>query len=77
MRNVDWIFTYNHIDDKPMRFPDDKLFPVKFKLFDDDGELYFTGYMTEALFDSSDILDPLDYAEQWGCTEMKINGETI
>lgn len=77
MRNIDWIFTYNHIDDEPMRIPDEKLFPIKFELFDGDGEQYFTGYMTKELYGGYNLFDPLDYAEQWGCTEMKINGETI
>lgn len=82
MRNKEWILTYNHLDNKVMGEPDrpelKEKFTVTFELYDDDGEHYFTGRMTEKLSDSHMILDPLDYCQGlWGCTEMKINGETI
>jgi hypothetical protein len=80
MRNEDWILTFNWLDSKDMGMVSVNLkkFPVRFQLFDDDGILYFTGYMTKKLEDSPNVLDPLDYAmDAWGCTEMKINGKTI
>jgi len=81
MRNKHWIYTYNHIDNKVMIEVTEEVkakFPVEFKLYDDDGKLYLTGRMTSKLEDSHMILDPLDCAEgAWGCTEMRINGETV
>jgi len=78
MRNRDWFYTYNHLDDVPMQNPDPVKFPVEFDLYDDDGNLYLTGRMTQNFFDSVFVLDPLDYAEgNWGCTEMRVNGVTI
>jgi hypothetical protein len=71
MRGEDWDLTFNHLDGKQMteRKPDQT---IMFKLFDDDGVLYFTGYMTPDLYDSEYIFNPLDYSmEVWGCTELR------
>lgn len=38
----------------------------RFKMYDDDGVLYFEGYAAEESF------EPLDYATpRWGCTEIR------
>ena len=85
MRNTEWIFIYNHIDGKKMgdrsKLSEDKQeelkrFTIPFRLYDDDGVLYFTGLMSEDLYNSEEIFDPLDYSMNlWGCTEMKVKGE--
>ncbi len=85
MRNVNWILTYNHLDDKPMSIQtkmskekrqEMKKFSIPFKLFDDDGILYFSGKMTIGLYNAGEqIFNPLDYASAaWGCTELKVRG---
>lgn len=44
-----------------------KKMPHKFRLFDDDGELYFEGYSS-----NSSSFRPLDeYGIDYGCTEIK------
>jgi len=46
---------------------------IPFRLFDDDGILYFSGMMSFKLHYSHRVLDPLDYAmPAWGCTEMRV-----
>lgn len=42
----------------------------KFRLLDDDGEVYFYGYSTSC--DNEEAFDPLDfYGEAYGCTEIQ------
>ena len=44
--------------------------PYKFKLYDDDGELYFEGISSDR--ESEDAFDPLDWAQaDSGCTEIR------
>ena len=45
---------------------------VKFKLFDDDGELYYEGMMTKKYLESEDPFGPLDWAmADSGCTYLE------
>ena len=62
--------TYDHLDNRNMRFPSiDET--IQFRLYDDDNELYFTGYMTYNLYDSPDIFLPLDATmNSYGCTRL-------
>ncbi len=47
-----------------------KLMPIAFKLYDDDDELYFSGYMSSAC--SEEDFEPLDWAMgNYGCTKLK------
>lgn len=47
-----------------------KLMPVAIRLYDDDNELYYTGYMSEG--DDVDEFEPLDWAKEYaGCTSLK------
>jgi hypothetical protein len=44
---------------------------LKFRLLDDDGEIYFFGYMTPT--QSEALFAPLDeFGEAYGCTEIQI-----
>lgn len=46
---------------------------VQFKIYDGDGNLYFTGLMTEAQADSEDVFEPLDFARGYaGATTIKL-----
>lgn len=48
-----------------------KFLDTRFKLYDDDGELYYKGRMSTDGGD--DIFDPLDWAmSNVGCTELQI-----
>jgi hypothetical protein len=72
MRDRDWTLTYDHLGKAPMQVAHEKQ-TVPFRLYDDDGILYFSGMMTFKLYDSHHIFDPLDYAEgNWGCTELQV-----
>ena len=45
---------------------------VKFRLFDDDGELYYEGRMTKKRLDSEHAFAPLDWAmNDSGCTYLE------
>ncbi len=79
MRDTEWVLTYNHLDNKPYPGEKEEKFCVPFELYDDDGILYFSGYMTENLEHSGEeIFDPLDYAmAAWGCTELRVRGEIV
>ena len=46
---------------------------VQFKVYDDDGELYYRGLMSEKQFDTCDkVFEPLDWAAyDSGCTAMQ------
>lgn len=77
LKTKHWTLTYDHLEDRPL-YQAEEAQTVPFQLFDDDGTLYFTGFMSEALYDSHQVLDPLDYAiEVYGCTEMRVDGKTI
>jgi len=72
-----WVLIYNHLDKKPYpreNIPENCTIP--FKLYDGDDVLYFTGLMSEKLYESGEaIFEPLDYAmASWGCTDLKVNG---
>jgi hypothetical protein len=43
---------------------------LKFRLYDDDDELYFEGVMTPTKSES--LFRPLDAFMGWGCTSIKI-----
>lgn len=64
-----WVITKNHLDGKNGfgNFKGDpSTLPVRFKLYDDDGELYYEGRASEEDF------APLDWAMAYaGCTIMK------
>lgn len=65
-----FIITKDFIEDtnRPAITEDQKKkMPHKFRLFDDDGELYFEGYSS-----NSSSFCPLDeYGIDYGCTEIK------
>jgi hypothetical protein len=68
---MDWIIVYDHLESKKIDQKQENQ-TVEFRLFDDDDILYFTGYMTQKLFDD-DPFTPLDWAmDDSGCTSMKI-----
>lgn len=51
-----------------------KLMPVAIRLYDDDGELYYTGYMNGG--GNVDEFEPLDWAMGYaGCTSLKYRDE--
>lgn len=46
---------------------------IEFRLYNDDQDLDFIGQMTFGLYDSADILDPLDSGEaDYGSTTLKV-----
>jgi len=78
-RNQDWIITRDHLDGNinlsKNSFPDPERFKIYFRLYDDDGTLYFEGYMTRDLYDQGeDIFSPLDDfgTPGYGCTFMMV-----
>lgn len=80
MSVINWIITYNHLDDEvvPCRYKEElvKSFEkeelIDFRLFDDDGELYYSGKMRKKYLDSSYPFGPLDWAmNDSGCTYME------
>ena len=51
-----------------------ELMPIAIRLYDDDGELYYTGYMNEG--PGVDEFEPLDWAKEYaGCTSLKYRDE--
>lgn len=72
-----YIITHNLIDCKPPKEITDEIvkkFPVKFRLFDDDGELYFEGRMSGN--EGQDEFEPEDeIGVGYGCTETKLFNE--
>jgi hypothetical protein len=47
--------------------------PIRFKLYDDDGELYYEGRMATLDCDGDAAFAPLDWATaDAGCTEMQV-----
>lgn len=73
-RNDEWVITYDHLESAKVNFPM-KGHTVPFRLFDDDDILYYSGFMTEKLYDSHLIMDPLDWAtHDSGCTRLDVNG---
>ncbi len=72
-----WIITKDHIPDgsdrtgyKSPSFPQDldpNSLPIKFRMYDDDGNLYYEGRMTEADFEPLDDFGRPDA----GCTELR------
>ena len=69
---MSWIITYDHIDERPRLFGAfGKLDGLKyaFRLYDDDGELYYSGFSDDR--DSEAGFDPLDYCmDRYGCTRI-------
>lgn len=85
MDDYGWIITKDLIcngdDDNEMgprglKFSKDEILEKgeKFQMFDDDGELYYEGFLL-----GGTGLEPLDDfgMPNAGCTEIKINGETV
>lgn len=87
MSCVNWVITYDHLENKEIPFPNykdeivesfNKEELIDFRLFDDDGELYFSGKMRKKYLESSYPFGPLDWAmNDSGCTYMEYleNGE--
>lgn len=74
MRDKSWVLTRDCITGKAMQEARPE-HVHKFRLFDDDGVLYFDGAMTDRLYnsDGEGIFEPLDYAmNAWGCTELQV-----
>jgi hypothetical protein len=67
-----WIITYDHVDECPRlfgSFGDIKELRYPFRLYDDDKELYFSGFSDDR--DSQIAFDPLDYCtDRYGCTRI-------
>lgn len=67
-----WIITYDHLDEVSCLFGEGDLKGHKrfrFRLYDGDGELYFSGMSTDR--DSEVAFDPLDYCyDRYGCTQI-------
>ena len=61
---------YNHLTANPYLAEASPEHSIEFRLFDDDGILYFTGRMSPGLYDSQHVLLPLDDAQSWGCTRL-------
>lgn len=76
MKGNGWTIFYDHTEGKAVN-QDIKQgeHEIPFRLFDDDGELYYSGSMHPQLYDSYAILAPLDWAMYYaGCTEMHVCG---
>lgn len=73
-----WKITKNNVDPSGAGIQshpnvDEKLCTRKFRLYDDDDNLYFEGAMYERTYDSEHVVAPLDWAMAYaGCTYMKI-----
>lgn len=70
MKGKNWTITKNIIDNVPaLTAPEDQT--LKFRLRDDDGNIYFIGMMVEDF--SEAIFDPLDgFGAGYGCTDIQI-----
>jgi hypothetical protein len=71
-----WIVKFDHLEKRELNTDvtrqEQRKYSVPFRLFDDDGVLYFSGAMTEKLYDSHNILEPLDVLmPDYGCTELQ------
>lgn len=73
---MSWIITYDHLEDRPVLLnkpTDARVLPkykYAFRLFDDDGELYFSGLATTR--DDEAAFEPLDATMgSYGCTEIQ------
>ena len=68
-----YIITHNIIDEKAKRErtkEEQEKYPYAFRLYYDDGELYFKGYSDNA--NSERAFAPLDgIGQSYGCTEIK------
>lgn len=83
-RWINWVYTYNHLDGKPMpkglALVRSKVLPglnIPFRVYDDDDVLYFTGFMTMAIYNGGEdeAFEPLDYGMAgWGTTRMDVRG---
>ena len=86
-----WIITTDHVcegDDNGVTGPssydgptDATALPIKFRMYDDDGELYYEGRMNDGASEQFGLLDPL-YAFGYGnagCTRLDIfeNGRWV
>jgi len=68
-----WCITVDHLEgvEKISEKTPDMIIPIR--LYDDDNELYYSGWMTQHLMDDGEnAFEPLDWAT-WnaGCTYMK------
>ena len=76
IRNIktpEWVITQDHLEGRK-RTDIDELkkqgYTVHFKLYDDDSELYYSGYYKPEIYDE---FEPLDWAMgDSGCTFMKV-----
>lgn len=75
---MSFVVTYDHIEEQPMllfqmNMPGRELDPstsYKFRLLDDDDEIYFSGLSTSC--DDDDAFLPLDWAKnRYGCTYIQ------
>lgn len=76
MRGKHWTITKNHLE-PDVTLPDaPPEHTIPFQLFDDDRVKYYSGLMSEQLYNAGErIFDPLDWATyDSGCTGMKVNG---
>lgn len=81
MSAINWIITYDHLENKEIPLPNykDEIIQafnkeelVDFRLFDDDGELYYSGKMRKKYLESDYPFGPLDWAmNDSGCTYME------
>lgn len=71
-----WTITVDHLYPDELQAEPRPEHTIPFKLYDDDGNLYYTGLMSEKLYDAGEeIFQPLDWAMvDSGCTGMKVNG---
>ena len=67
-----WTITKTHLDGKCVAEAEpDQIIP--FRLYDDDGNLYFEGVMVYELYNSPRVFDPLDATMySYGCTHMDV-----
>lgn len=90
---MSWIITEDHLDlgpDFPSRVGVESLHPpelnggapIRFKLYDDDGELYYSGICDPAALDEDESADSLYACLQWamgdaGATDLRISGKSV
>ena len=73
---MEYVITSNLIDD--MGEIDKSDLPYRFRLLDDDGEVYFLGQSNDK--SSQEAFTPLDdYGSAWGCTDIQYleNGKWV
>ena len=72
MKGDGYIIEKDHLENKVVGIASAD-YPVEFKLYDDDGELYFSGKMKQELYESPKIFNPLDDTmDSHGCTFLEV-----